>query len=267
MAETDWLKLWSDLTQANFRADDTNLPRRYQVHTEKKQERPDPLLDYLLTLVDPEMSVLEIGPGNGRWTIPLARKAARVTVVEPSAEMRSILHEKVVSAGLANVSVLSEKWETVKSSGHDLCVCAHSMYRSPDLAFFVRKMEAHAGQLCAMSIRIPPADGIMAELSGKVHDLRQDSPDAIIAFNALYTMGINVNIRVEEGIVHWENRSLEEAFARAKRHLRLENSVQYDSLIKTTLQKRLVNNEGVLRWPDGMRSALLYWNPQSVSVK
>jgi len=109
---------------------------------------------------------------------------------------------------------------------------------------------------------LPPADGIMAELSLRIYGCRHDSPDAVIAFNALYTLGISANVLVENGMVNWVNDTLDDAFSRAKRHLRLETSgTTYDELIYSTLNRRLSFSNGVYSWPDGMRSALLWWNP------
>ena len=84
----------------------------------------------------------------------------------------------------------------------------------------------------------------------------------MIAYNALYTMGIDVNILVETSIVNWFNQTMEDAFIRAKRHLRIQMSdTTYDDLIHSTLKRRLNFSDGAYIWPDGMRSALLWWTP------
>ena len=74
LAQTEWLKLWSELTIANSQIKSENKMLRYQAHARKRVERPDTLLDFVITLMDAQDTVLEIGPGNGRWTIPVARK-------------------------------------------------------------------------------------------------------------------------------------------------------------------------------------------------
>jgi hypothetical protein len=265
LAENEWLKLWSDLVRDNYQPREEERMVRYKDHARKRQERPDPLLDFIIGLVDSQDSVIEIGPGNGRWTLPLARRVRRVTAVEPADTMAAILAENIQSAGLQNVTIVPEPWEKVSLERHTICVCAHAMYNSPDLAAFVRKMEAGATRLCALSIRIPPAEGVMAAMSEQIYGRRHDSPDAVIAFNALYRMGLNVNVRIEEGIVNWTNNSLDEALARARRHLRVEESDRYDQAIRETLQQRLVLKDGVYIWPDGMRSALLYWQPGRIT--
>jgi SAM-dependent methyltransferase len=259
----DWLKLWSDLVKDNYQPKAENRMPRYKEHARKRVERPDPLLDFVINLADARDTVIDIGPGSGRWTIPLARKVKKVTAVEPTPDMAEILSENIQLAGLQNVTVIRETWEMVELPRHNICLCAHAMYNSADLAGFVRKMEACADKLCGLSIRIPPAEGVMAELSEIVYGRRQDSPDAIIAYNALYSLGINANMLIEEDIMNWTNGTLEEAFLRVKRHLRIEETNCYEEQIRDTLKRKLVLSEGVYRWPDGMRSALLYWKPSA----
>jgi SAM-dependent methyltransferase len=261
--DKDWLELWRNLVTANSNVTSVELIKRYKAHTRKRSERPDPLLNEVSKNTTAESTVIDIGAGSGRWSIPLARIAASVTAVEPSEDMRQTLVENSASAGLNNIMVVPQSWEKTEIEPHDIVVCAHAMYSSPDLEFFVRKMESACRHACYLAIRLPPADGIIGELHYAVYGSRHDSPNAVIANNALYSMGIYANILIENEIYSWVNESLEEAFLRAKRHLHLESSDAYDILIKNTLSRRLVISDNRYFWPDGMRSALLWWNPAS----
>lgn len=262
--ETDWFALWEELAIA-FRhtgsAGGEEMVKRFRVREERKAERPDSLLDFVLARTGADATVLDIGAGTGRWTVPLARVARRVTALEPTPGMEEMLRAKVAAADLDNVDVVSSSWEDADVAPHDVVVSAHSIYLSPDLAGFVRKMERHARTACYLEIRIPPADGVVGELTRAVHGRFHDSPNAVIAFNALHSIGIYVNVLAEDALRPWTNDTFEEAFARAKRHLKLESSSAYDALIRKTLARRLTQTEGGYRWPDGLRSALLWWTP------
>jgi hypothetical protein len=59
---------------------------------------------------------------------------------------------------------------------------------------------------------------------------------------------------------HWKDDTIEEAFGRAKRHLNLESSEEHDDFIRSTLRERLTLTDGRYVWPDGMRSALMWWD-------
>lgn len=65
---------------------------------------------------DPSYSVLEIGPGPGVMTIPLARTVTSVTVVEPSPAMTDLLLHHLKEEKMVNVSVIQKKWEDLSSS-------------------------------------------------------------------------------------------------------------------------------------------------------
>jgi SAM-dependent methyltransferase len=262
MTETDWLELWRKLVTASAHRTMNGHMSRFKRHVSKKSERPDPLLDYVLENVSGEMTVLDIGAGSGRWSIPLARKAGKVTAIEPSGAMADALRENIADAGLNNVDVIQSSWEEAAVEPHDIVVCVQAVYTSADLAGFIRRMEQHCTGTCYLAVRLPPADGVIAELFRAIYGHPYDSPNAIIAYNALYSLGIYANVLVEEGILNWENASMEEAFARAKRHLHLESNTAHDGLICDTLSRRLHMRAGSYVWPDGMRSALLWWKAQ-----
>lgn len=261
MNEENWLELWRKLVERNSRPRRGGMVEKYKRHARKKAERPDPLREFVLKEMNAEDTVLEIGPGTGRWTIPLAGVCRSVTAVEPTPDMANMLRENLDKAGFQNVNIRSQTWEDASPEMHDVVICAHGMYGSPDLETFVRKMERCARKRCYLAIRLTPADGIMAELSLRISGCRHDSPDAIIAYNALYGLGVYANVLVEDGVANWGNASLDDAVRRAKKHLHLETSEAYDELISSTLSRRLSFSDGVYTWPDGMRSALLWWTP------
>lgn len=122
-------------------------------------------------------------------------------------------------------------------------------------------MERRARKRCYLALRLPLYNGIIGELCLAIRGHRHDSPNAIIAYNALYSMGIYTNVLMEEGVYRWTDSSFEDAFARARRHLHLGSSTAHDALVRDTLARRLTCADGIYTWPDGMLSALLWWNP------
>jgi SAM-dependent methyltransferase len=257
--DTNWLELWRDLIIANPHSANSEPIKRYKNHALRKSQRPDLLLDFALQSVNTDHTVLDIGAGNGRWTIPLAKAAKSVTAVEPAEDMLDLLRENVKDSQVS-IRIIQSSWEEARIEQHDIVVCAHAVYSSPDLASFVNKMERIARKTCYLVIRLPPVDGVIGELTRTIHGRTFDSANAIIAYNALYSLGIYANVLVEKDIYPWVNNTLEEAFARAKRHLQLDSNNVYDGLIRDTLAKRLKSTADGYIWPDGMRSALLWWN-------
>jgi cyclopropane fatty-acyl-phospholipid synthase-like methyltransferase len=58
---------------------------------------------FLGALLEPGHWVLEFGPGTGNYTVPLARRCARVVTVEASETMQEYLRERLDQEGLTNV--------------------------------------------------------------------------------------------------------------------------------------------------------------------
>jgi SAM-dependent methyltransferase len=260
--ENKWLELWRELITASPHTPDSEPIRRYKNHSLQKRQRPDPLLDFVFQSIESNTTILDIGAGNGRWTIPLAKKAKAVTAIEPDREMLGVLYENMKGFP-RNIQIIQSSWEEAQVEVHDIVVCAHAMYSSPDLAAFVRKMERHARNTCYLAIRLPPVDGVIGVLSNAIYGHVYDSANAVIAYNALYSLGIYANLLVEGEIHPWINDTLEAAFLRVKRHLHLESNNSYDDLIRDTLRNHLTPADNGYIWPDGMRSALLWWKPSS----
>lgn len=268
---TDWSELWRDLAEryrnpqkmANGRPFDCWLPRAESFDVWTKTERSiqaDPLMEFVMNSLGPTSTFLDIGAGTGRWAIPAARIAQRVTAVEPSAAMITHLRQNITHAGLVNVDFIEARWEDARVHPHDVVLCSHAMYASPDFLGFVRKMERNALSKCFLVMRVPSSDGIIGQLSRRFYGHMHDSPNFIIGYNILCEAGIVANVLVETAIRHWRSQTLDEALQRAKRHLWLEEASQYDSDIRELLSQRLQFKEGTYWWPDGMHSALVWWN-------
>ena len=272
MANSSWAELWRELSD-RFRwpetgagEDEGRWQRDRAQHFDaavkrKSKERPDPLLDFVVSRLEPGHTVLDIGAGTGRFTIPMARAAGRVTAVEPSPSMAAFLQENAAAEGLPNIDLTMAGWDNAEVAVHDIALCAHAMYSSPDLVSFVRKMERSARSTCFLLMRVPSHDGIMAHLSRHTYGQPHDSPNFVVGYNVLYEMGIYANVLMDPLIRTWADDTPDEALERARRHLRLGESTAHDDTIRSTLAQRLTFRDGLYHWPDGMRTALVSWEP------
>lgn len=272
MTEPNWAELWRELT-ARVRHPEDRAPSersrqreegaaRYEAAvTRKATERADTLLDFVTAQLRSHDTVLDIGAGTGRFALPFARIARTVTAVEPSQSMAAVLRGKVQAEGLTNVHLVDASWEDAAVEPHDIAFCSHAMYSSLDLAGFVRKMESNARESCFLIMRVPSHDGVMRELSQHVHGLPYDSPNFWVGYHVLYDMGIYAHVVMEPFVRYWTDDSLDDALNRARRHLRLEEDTTHDDAIRETLARRLSFRDGQYCWPDGMRSALMWWKP------
>ncbi len=270
LQEPDYLGIWRSLVKhsgSNFphafkRKDQAEA---YEASTRRKNMgRRDTLLEKVITEIKPDYTILDIGAGTGRWTIPLAKNAARITAVDPSEAMLTILKQNAAASGVADkIEIIQQPWEEAEVGLYDFVISFHAMYMSPDFAGFVHKMETHTRRRCYLGLRHFPIDGIIQELSTKIHGTRHDSPNFIIGYNALYQMGIYGNVIIEDFQHNWIDETTEDAFNRAKRHLLIENTSTHDTLVRDTLKRRLISQEGKYLWPDCMTTALVWWEPHT----
>jgi len=267
MVSTDWAELWQELAssdiQAGFAGEAQMVERWLRVARQLdagERGLPDPLLDHILGRLTPEMTVLDIGAGIGRWTLPIAGAVSHVTAVEPLAGMRQVLLERAAAQGILNLGVVDATWLEAEVAPHDVVIAAHATYTTPDLLRFARKMDASARRTCYLALRVPAHDGVIGELSERIRGRWHDSPNFIVGYNLLLSAGFYPNVLMEPRPVRsWTDAALDEAVARAKRHLHLEDASQ-DITIREVLSRRLQFVNGAYRWPDSMRSALIWWD-------
>ncbi len=267
--DTHWAELWRGLASRDIQASAEGaaqmVERWRNVARRLDAEGPgttDTLLDHILARVTPAMTALDIGAGIGRWTIPLARRARRVTAVEPLAGMRTVLAERAAARGIANLDVIETPWLAAEVPPHDVAIAAHATYTTTDLVGFVRKMEASARRACYLVLRLPAHDGIIGELSERIHGSWHDSPNFIVGYNLLLAAGFHPHVLMEPKPVRfWADRTLDDAVLRAKRHLHLDlDDDRHDETIREVLARRLSLRGDVYPWPDNMRSALIWWD-------
>jgi SAM-dependent methyltransferase len=221
---------------------------------------PDHLLAFILGRLTPETSVLDIGAGIGRWTVPIAKAARQVTAVEPLTGMRQVLAERAAAHGLTNLTIVDIPWMEAEVPPHDVAIAAHATYTTGELFNFACKMDAIARRTCYLALRVPAHDGVIGELSEFIHGRWHDSPNFIVGYNLLLSTGFYANVLMEpKSVRHWTDPTLDAAVARAKRHLHLMDEEQ-EAAVREILSQRLILVDGVYRWPDGMRSGLIWWD-------
>ena len=68
-------------------------------------ETTDPIVLALLDEVEPRHTVLDVGAGAGRVSLPMSLRCRQVVAVEPSASMRAVLEEEASQHGRNNIDL------------------------------------------------------------------------------------------------------------------------------------------------------------------
>jgi hypothetical protein len=183
-----------------------------------------------------------------------------VTALDKLPGMLDIIRENAFHENVEAIETVLGDWQETDLEPHDYVLSSHAAYASPDIVAYARKMERLSRKACYMVLRVPRHDGVMGELSRRLCGCWHDSPNFIVGYNALLQAGIGCHVIMEETGRRWHNETLEDAVARARRHLKLDTD-EHDGIIKDVLEKRLVFQDAEYWWPDWMRSALMWWRP------
>jgi SAM-dependent methyltransferase len=272
---TDWLALWRELSEVQetvFKAagekDSDDIWRKRAEHFDneirRRWEKPDSSRHFIISKLkaNPEWTVLDIGGGTGAWACLMAQYARHVTVVEPSPAMTAIMRKNLARANSRNVDIVEAEWPNVQVDRYDMVLCSHAMYGFPDFELFVRSLEAASRHLCVLIMRAPDPKGLMSMAAKHIWGHPYDSPDYQVGFNALLQLGIFPNVLMEDtGLWDpWTSSDIEEALALARKKLHLPEKSEYDQYLRDLLERNLVLRDGILFWPKGIRSALIYWD-------
>jgi 2-polyprenyl-3-methyl-5-hydroxy-6-metoxy-1,4-benzoquinol methylase len=270
---TDWNALWRELVEIKARSRKTKPGAKlradawadraieFQEGVKRRWMRPDSSREFILSQLDADSTVLDIGAGTGAWCALLSGHARHVTAVEPSSAMIEVMRESLAAQNITNVAIVQGSWPDVSVEPHDFSLCSHAMYGYPDLAAFVRRMVACTRRMCFLLLRAPSLDGVRAEAAQHIWGQPLDSPNFTIAYNILIQIGIYANVLMENTGL-WKPRtssSMGEALGSMKRFLGLSESSKYDDYLKKLLRRRLTRKGGKYLWPREVRSALVYW--------
>ncbi len=115
----------------------------YMKGRERNQEKTETRLK---AMAIPDGSrVLDIGAGPGTFSLPLAARGCRVTVVEPSPIMREALNERLVQEKTATITVIPKRWEDVRleelGGPYDAVIASYSLTMM-DIGEAILKMQA-----------------------------------------------------------------------------------------------------------------------------
>ncbi len=141
----DWQARVSACRQARQRRDETvwrKLADWYDTWVEHN-DYVELVLSRLPIPLGAETRVLEIGPGSGAFTLPLASTVREVVALEPSLAMRQVLERNLARAGLTNVRIVPERVEEGLGDvdgPFDLTLASHSLYNVEPIADVMRAL-------------------------------------------------------------------------------------------------------------------------------
>jgi ubiquinone/menaquinone biosynthesis C-methylase UbiE len=204
-----------------------------------------------------EDTVLDVGAGTGRLTLPLAKRAKQITALEPSAAMLAILKTEAHRKHVSNVRYVNSSLEdadvaTVKP--HDIVLASFSLLM-PDVETALLKMNDYASK--NVYLFLSASKWMDEELHNMVYsDLKAHWSDFIYVYNILYSLGITANVDVFDYEHEQDYNTVDDAVAKFAALYHVERGKE--DKLRTYLQRSLVEDEGKL-WLNRKRKAAMIW--------
>ena len=206
-------------------------------------------------------TLLDVGAGAGRYAIPLALAASRVTAVEPSPGMRSHLEAAIDRAHLNNIVVVPTTWEEADVEPHDVVLASNVLYPIAEVVPFVRKLDRYARRAAYVLIRVDQREAPVAPLWQEVWgEPSPPEPGFLDLYNLLFAMGIRANARMMPTRGSMGFASLDDAVEAVRQQLFVRAEQQeHDARIRAYLADTLIRGDGGLDWPHALQYAIVWW--------
>lgn len=211
----------------------------------------------------PENTVLEIGAGTGRLTIPMARLVKHVTAVEPSPIMISLLESNSKKQEVYNITPLNcscEDLDTINIiKSHEVVVASFSLFMT-DIKAALKKLNSLATK--RVHLFLSASKWISDELQEIIYGetLPFLCGDYIYVYNILHDLGILANVEI------WDHQStqsyddLDAAVTQFMENYRILSSKE--DTLRNYLRERLVEENGKLWLRRNRKVAMVWWTKQ-----
>ncbi|MET9343788.1 class I SAM-dependent methyltransferase [Nonomuraea sp. NPDC003804] len=174
-------------------------PTRFAARTDRALAEPGgPTLDRVAEALPEGGTLLDVGSGPGAASLPLADRIGELIAVDTSAAMLGELTVRADKAGV-RVTTVEGRWPQVaeEAGTADVVVAAHVVYNVPDLAVFLRALDAHATRRVVVELPHRHPMSWMSPLWEHFHGIRR--PVRPIAEDAVaLAAALGFEVRVEE---------------------------------------------------------------------
>lgn len=219
----------------------------------------------------PTDTVLDIGCGPGRITVPMARRAASVTALDNSGPMLDACRANCEAAGVANVRTLQLSWHDAVAGEnvalHDIVVCSRTVALSDleRVSTFARKRVAMI--VWANAPSIPP---ILDRLFEGAQDRPLGGPRGRpvdrrlaynVSYNLVYDLGYEPNLAIVPDGFSRTFGSAEEQYSYLRDLRPMKAGAEAEAAFRANVDRfTTVNADGSRTFRVETRSVVMWWD-------
>lgn len=117
----------------------------------------DALLDKIASYLQPDDTVIDVGGGAGRLSLPLSFHCREVVVIDPSPAMGEAFVATVKDAGIGNARFVQSGWLEADAIEGDVSLVTHVTYFVPEITPFIDKLQRSTRRRVIAGARsVPP---------------------------------------------------------------------------------------------------------------
>ena len=263
MDEIDWIKRWRTVvedrhTLASGHANSGYWDQRANSYARSTHSRGDAFLQVLEPYLSPRKTLIDVGAGTGRHSVPLAERLEWVTAVEPSEGMRSHIEPR------DNITVVASTWEDAEVAPADLVICSHVLYGVADPVPFLTKLETSARERVFVMMRQTDLPHPAAEVRRR---LLGDGGPRLPRFSELFMVLVQIGVMPDVDFLRYPIVTRYSDMDEAMRDCRaLFGDGWDDAAGRAVLEQILEPDGGNLVFEGGAAvSGVAHWQPREKS--
>ena len=186
-------------------------------------------------------TLIDVGAGAGRYSVPLTQTLGHVTLVEPSPAMAGLAREQLEATGRANWTLIEDGWLDAKAEPASALLMANVLNPHEDLEDWITKALDHAQEwLFIVHGSIPDAMDPLRQVAIELHgEPRIPQPGLSDLLPALHELGVYPDVAMFERRFARRYESREAAAREVASTLLIEPTPDALRRIRTLLRREL----------------------------
>jgi FkbM family methyltransferase len=261
----NWNELWKIMRSGRRREGSSGSSwdgraRKFNESALRNRERTEKQIANLELKLD--YTVLDVGCGTGRLSIPIAKQVASVTAVDQSPGMLTCLQENMEREGVTNITSINKRWEDVELGvdleQYDVVLSCNSLGVS-DIQEAIAKMDAASKRYVYIitSAGRWMDGGMEAILGRRGRSGGRGMMDYIFFCNLLHEMKIYANVTIQDTEYEQHYESLDEAVNRWKEMHDVPEDKE--GALREYLSGTLIEEGGTLSYKRRSKNATVWW--------